>query len=176
MLFCFPLFSQTTEDFIQSRIRQIEDMEMSSEAKEELIEQLYYIKANRINLNSAKETDLQLLGLDDFQIFSLKHYIKETGELKSIHELSFINGFTKEGINEIIEYIYVEPIKYKPSLRLDSIFTKSHHEIRTQYKQVLEKSKGYLREDRNKGYQGQPFATQMRYKFNYFDKLEFYFV
>lgn len=176
MLFSYPMFSQTSEDFIQNRIRQIEDMEISSEAKEELIEQLYHIKTHSINLNSANETDLQLLGLDDFQIFSLKHYIKETGELKSIYELSFINGFTKEQINEIIDYIYVKPIKYQPPLRIDSIITKSNHEIRAQYKEVLEKSKGYLREDRNKGYQGMPFSTQIRYKLNYFDRLELSFV
>lgn len=177
MLFSYPLFSQTTNDFIQNRIRQIEDMEISSEAKEELIEQLYSLKSNPLNLNSAKQADLQLLGLDDFQIFSLQHYIRETGELKSIYELSVINGFTTTQIEEIKDFICVKPIDWKPSLRLDSVFTKANHEIRTQYKQVLEKSKGYLREDRDeKGYKGQPFASQIRYKFNYFDRLEFSFV
>ena len=66
-------------------------------------------------------------------------------------------------------------MRYQPSLRLDSVFTKGRHEIRTQYKQVLEKSKGYLRED-NKGYQGKPFSSQLRYNFSYFDRLEFSFV
>lgn len=175
MLFLCPLHSQTIDDFLQKRIRQIEEMEISSEAKEELIEQIYFLQKNPLNLNSAKEAELQLLGLDDFQIFSLQHYIRETGELKSIHELSVINGFTSQQIEEIIKYVCVKPIQWKPSLRLDSVFTKSNHEIRTQYKQVLEKSKGYLRDD-GKGYQGLPFATQMRYKFNYFDRLEFSFV
>lgn len=174
-LFLIPLNAQTIDDFLQTRINQIEELEISSEAKEELIEQLYNLQTNPINLNSAKESELQLLGFDDYQIFSLHHYIRETGELKSIYELSVINGFSSLQIEEIQNYVCVRPIQWKASLKLDSVFTKSQHEIRTQYKQVLEKSKGFLRED-NKGYQGSPFASQIRYTFNYFDRLEFSFV
>lgn len=176
MLFSFSLHSQSiNDDFIERRLFQIEEMEISSEAKEEMMERLYSFKTNSLNLNTANEVDLQLLGLDDFQIFCLKHYISETGELKSVDELLVVNGFTAELLNEIRAYICVKPMNWKPSLRLDSVLTKSQHEFRTQYKQVLEKSKGYIRED-NKGYQGTPFATQLRYKFNYFDRLEFSFV
>lgn len=174
-LFLLPLRSQTTDDLLERRIKQIEDIEISSEAKEELIEFLYSLKTNPLNLNSAKESELQLLGLDDFQIFSLHHYISETGELKSIHELSVINGFTPQLIEEILPFVCVKPMRYQPSLRLDSVFTKGKHELRTQYKQILEKSKGYLRQD-GKGYQGMPFSSQLRYNFSYFDRLEFSFV
>jgi hypothetical protein len=174
-LFLLPLRSQTIDDLLQRRIKQIEDIEISSEAKEELIEFLYSLKTSPLNLNNATQSELQLLGLDDFQIFSLNHYISETGELKSIHELSVINGFTPQLIEEILPFVCVKPMRYQPSLRLDSVFTKGRHEIRKQYKQVLEKSKGYLRED-NKGYQGMPFSSQLRYNFTYFDRLEFSFV
>lgn len=174
-LFLLPLRSQTTDDLLERRIKQIEDIEISAESKEELIEFLYSLKTNPLNLNSAKESELQLLGLDDFQIFSLHHYISETGELKSIHELSVINGFTPQLIKEILPFVCVKPMRYQPSLRLDSVFTKGKHELRTQYKQILEKSKGYLRQD-GKGYQGMPFSSQLRYNFSYFDRLEFSFV
>lgn len=174
-LFLLPLRSQTIDDLLQRRIKQIEDIEISAEAKEELIEFLYSLKTSPLNLNNAKESELQLLGLDDFQIFSLHHYISETGELKSIHELSVINGFTPQLIEEILPFVCVKPMRYQPSLRLDSVFTKGKHELRTQYKQILEKSKGYLRQD-GKGYQGMPFSSQLRYNFSYFDRLEFSFV
>ncbi|MEE1323886.1 MAG: hypothetical protein UHE91_08675 [Bacteroidales bacterium] len=174
-LFLLPLRSQTTDDLLERRIKQIEDIEISAESKEELIEFLYSLKTNPLNLNSAKESELQLLGLDDFQIFSLHHYISETGELKSIHELSVINGFTPQLIEEILPFVCVKPMRYQPSLSLDSVFTKGKHELRTQYKQILEKSKGYLRQD-GKGYQGMPFSSQLRYNFSYFDRLEFSFV
>ena len=174
-LFLLPLRSQTTDDLLERRIKQIEDIEISAESKEELIEFLLSLKTNPLNLNSAKESELQLLGLDDFQIFSLHHYISETGELKSIHELSVINGFTPQLIEEILPFVCVKPMRYQPSLRLDSVFTKGKHELRTQYKQILEKSKGYLRQD-GKGYQGMPFSSQLRYNFSYFDRLEFSFV
>ena len=43
-LFLLPLRSQTTDDLLERRIKQIEDIEISAESKEELIEFLYSLK------------------------------------------------------------------------------------------------------------------------------------
>ncbi len=160
------------EGRLQERIEQIEDLDIDASAKEELIEQLYSFLISPLNLNEATTSELALLGLDDFQIFSLQHYIRETGELLSLHELPFINGFNPETIKEISPFICVRKVVWKAPLRLDSIAKRSRHELRTQYRQVLEPSKGYLRED-GKGYQGERFAAQLRYTLNYFDRLQF---
>lgn len=173
VLFSFNLSAQIDkDDVLEAGIRQIEDLDISSSAKEEWIEQLSSFIVSPLNLNSAKESQLRLLGLDDFQIFSLLHYIKETGELFSLHELGFVNGFDNETLKRIKHLVCVRPSKWKPSLRLDSIAKRNSQELRLQYKQTLEQSKGYTRSD-GKGYLGNPFAAQARYTFNYFDRLQF---
>lgn len=173
-IFCFQtLFAQTAkESALQERIKEIEELEISSEAKEEWVEQLYGFLTSPLNLNSAKSEDLLILGLDDFQIFSLRHYIRETGELFSISELPLINGFNSETVERISPFVCVRKTKWKPPLRLDSIAKHSTHELRAQLRRTIEPSKGYTRTD-SKGYLGSPFATQARYIFSYFDRLQF---
>lgn len=174
VLFCFLKLNaqQDVNQFIEKRSKDIEDLEISEEAKEEWLETLHSFALTPLNLNNATETQLQILGLNDFLIFSLQHYIRETGELLSIFELSHINGFDSETINLIMPFIYVRKTDWKPPLRFDSIAKYNRQDLRLQYRQVLEQSKGYLRTD-GKGYQGQPFSTTLRYNFNYFDRLQF---
>ena len=174
VLFCFLKLNaqQDVNQFIEKRSKDIEDLEISEEAKEEWLETLHSFALTPLNLNNATETQLQILGLNDFQIFSLQHYIRETGELLSIYELSHINGFDSETINLIMPFIYVRKTDWKPPLRFDSIAKYNRQDLRLQYRQVLEQSQGYLRTD-GKGYQGQPFSTTLRYNFNYFDRLQF---
>lgn len=174
VLFCFTT-TQAQQDNLQAieyRIKQIEDLDISSSAKDEWIELLHSFLLTPLNLNKATESQLQILGLDDFQIFSLQHYIKETGELFSLHELSLINGFNSETINQIQPFVCVNKSTWKAALRFDSISKYNSQDLRLQYKQVLEPSKGYTRTD-GKGYHGKRFATTLRYNFNYFDRLQF---
>lgn len=163
---------QDVSQFLEQRYKYIEDSELSDEAKEEWLERLHSFALSPLNLNNATESDLQILGLNDFQIFSLQHYIRETGELMSIHELSHINGFDSETINRIMPFIYAKKTVWKPPLRFDSIAKYNRQDLRLQYRQVLEQSKGYTRTD-GKGYQGPPFSTTLRYNFKYFDRLQF---
>ena len=108
VLFSLSLFAQTDrDDVLEAAIRQIEDLDISSTAKEEWIEQLSAFLISPLNLNSAEEFQLRLLGLDDFQIFSLQHYIKETGELFSLHELNLINGFDDETLIRIKPFVCI---------------------------------------------------------------------
>ena len=174
VLFCFWKLEaqQDVSQFLEQRYKYIEDSELSDEAKEEWLERLHSFALSPLNLNNATESDLQILGLNDFQIFSLQHYIRETGELLSIYELSHINGFDSETINRIMPFIYAKKTVWKPPLRFDSIAKYNHQDLRLQYRQVLEQSKGYLRTD-GKGYQGPPFSTTLRYNFKYFDRLQF---
>jgi hypothetical protein len=169
---CTTLFSQVD---IQSnqQVSSIEESEISEREKQTLIEDLYYLSLNPININSADENTLRLIGLDEFQILSLKRYIKETHPLLSIYEIPLINGFSEQTLQQILPYIYIAPIKWKASLRFDSIFSKSIHDIRLQYKQVLEKAKGYLIEEEGKGFVGNNFSTNLRYNFNYYDRISF---
>ena len=143
----------------------------SDETKATMIEDLYYLLENPCNLNIATDYQLSLIGLDAVQIRNLKLYIKNSGQMFSIHELPVINGFTDQIIEQIKPFICAYPVVKQPSLRLDSIFTKAKHEFRVQYREIMEKSHGYTRDE--KGYEGDKFATNFRYYLNYFDRMSF---
>lgn len=168
---CHQLSAQVDQE-LNKRISSIEESEISEQEKQTLIEDLYYLSINPVNINTADENTLRIIGLDEFQILSLKRYIKETHPLLSIYEIPLINGFSEEVLKQIINYIYVAPVNWKPSLSLDSLSLKSIHDIRLQYKKVLENSWGYKRED-DGGYQGGNFSTSLRYNLNYYDRLSF---
>lgn len=172
IIFIFSSVNAIAQIEINNQISSIEESEISEQDKQNLIEDLYYLSLNPVNINSADENTLQLMGLDAFQILSLKHYIKETHQILTIYEIPLINGFSEEVLNQILPYIYVAPVKYKPSLRIDSVFSKSIYDIRLQYKKVLEKAWGYQRDD-DKGYQGKNFSTSLRYNQNYYNRLSF---
>lgn len=62
VLFSLSLFAQTDrDDVLEAAIRQIEDLDISSTAKEEWIEQLSVFLISPLNLNSAEEFQLRLL-------------------------------------------------------------------------------------------------------------------
>lgn len=157
---------------IQNQISSIEESEISEQEKQNLIEDLYYIYLNKVNINTADENTLRLIGLDDFQINSLKRYIKETHPLLTIYEIPLINGFSEQTLNQILPFIYVAPINYQPSLHIDSLISKTTHDIRLQYKKTLEKAWGYISKDQG-GYQGGNFSKTIRYNQNYYDRLSF---
>lgn len=173
LLFCHTAISQTDYSILSSeRLAQIESLEISEQAKEDLIEQLCFFATSPLNLNTANEAELQIIGLNDFQIFSLQHYIRQTGDLLSVHELVHINGFDEQTLKSIEPFVCVKKRYWKPSLRFDSIAKANVQQLRVQYRQVLSPSKGYTRTD-GKGYLGPRFSSTVRYNFNYFDRMQF---
>ena len=168
------LFGQV-DNQTNNRISSIEESEISEREKQTLVEDLYYLSLNPVNINTADKNTLLLIGLNEFQILCLQRYIKETHPLLSIYEIPLINGFSEQTLEEILPYIYVAPVKWKASLRLDSIFSKSIHDIRIQGKKIIENAWGYRRTD-SMGFQGDNFSNNIRYNLNYFDRLSFSFV
>lgn len=166
------IFAQVDNQTNNNRISSIEESEISEGEKQNLIEDLYYLSLNPVNINTADKNTLLLIGLNNFQILCLQRYIKETHPLLSIYEIPLINGFSEQTLKEILPYIYVAPVNWKASLRLDSIFSKSIHDIRIQGKKVTEKAWGYRRTD-SLGFQGYNFSNNIRYNLNYFDRLSF---
>lgn len=165
------LNAQTEENILQT----LEDMEISGEDAERILEAIEQRNNNHIkyyNINEMNREDMLLLGLSNFQIFCLENYILRTGQLYSLNELSFVNGFDSITITKIRPYLYVEPIKRKYSLRLDSIFARAKHSVRFQYVQNLKDSYGFTRTD-GKGYEGDNFSSSIRYNMKYYDRMEF---
>lgn len=176
IFFCFYIVSVSAQvdlDIV------LEDEDLPEESKQELLEQLEDININllsqSLNINTLTQEQMILLGLNNFQIFSLQNYIKNSGQILSLNELQFINGFNAQTIQRISPYIYAERVMERKPLNLDSIFKHSKNTLRLQYKESLHKPFGYTRTD-IKGYLGGKFSSSLRYKMKYYDRMELSFV
>lgn len=154
----------------------LEDEDLSEESKEELLEEFEAMDdvlfPRLINVNTLTKEQMLLLGLNNFQILALQTYIQQSGQIYSLNELKFINGFDDKTINRISPFLFAEAVEYKRPLKLDSIFRNSRNSLRLQYKESLHKPFGYTRKD-NKGYLGDKFASSLRFKMKYYDRMEF---
>lgn len=171
LLFLVSRYGMAQVD-INDLVYDIENMDISDYEKQTYIEELNYLIQNPVNLNKPNEYHLKILGFSELQIQALRRYIEATNQLYSIYELNQINGFTEEFIERISPFVCVRPVKWRASLRPDSVFSKGLHDIRIQGKKTLEDSWGYIRDD-SKGYMGKNLSNNLRYNFNYYDRLSF---
>ena len=117
IFFCFNIVlvsAQVDLDIV------LEDEDLPEESKQELLEQLEDININllsqSLNINTLTQEQMILLGLNNFQIFSLQNYIKNSGQILSLNELQFINGFNAQTIQRISPYIYAERVMERKPL------------------------------------------------------------
>jgi hypothetical protein len=142
---------------------------------EQLTEYYTALAENPLNINSATSEELaQLIVLTDFQIFSIKEYINEYGELGSVHELLFIPGFDEETVSRISPFVTVLAVEQK---KLHSSFgemlSKGRNTLLLRSTKTLETREGYRRNDPDlQHYKGSPFGFFARYKYRYNTKLQ----
>ena len=165
------------EDIMESLAEQQDEESDYSELVEDL---LYYID-HKMNINAPNYEDLMnLFNLTDYQVYNLKRYLEEYGQLYSIHELSAIEGMDAKTISRIINYIEIAPVLQKEKFSLKRAFKYGKNSILIRYGQVLEEQKGYslpkegeLERNPNARYLGSPQAYLLKYKFNYKNQLQF---
>ena len=174
IIFSFNVFGQNDDLNLI-----LEDEDLSLQNNEELLEALELFNNGKngrlFNINNLSSEEMILLGLNNFQIFCLENYIQQSGQMLSLNELRFVNGFDSVTIERIRPFLYAEAIQREHPLRLDSIVSNSEHSLRFQYKDNLHSAYGYRRKD-NKGYLGEKFSSSLRYKMQYYDRAEFSFV
>ncbi len=174
---------QTNENIVEEKIENIAENTDAELDYTELVEALSYYKENPVNINNAKADELKkLLLLNDIQINNLLNYIANTGQLASIYELQYINGFSTTLIFKILPYIHVEKVDKKINLSIKNIFQYGRHTILARYQISPEERIGYseiadslLAENPNQRYLGNPAKIFCRYSFNYRDAVKFGF-
>ncbi|MCW5908543.1 MAG: hypothetical protein KIS94_11840 [Chitinophagales bacterium] len=139
------------------------------------IDELEYFNRHPINLNTATFDVLH-----DFPLLStqqkswLLYYIAMLGKLISVYELQAVPGFDVHTINRILPYIKVDAELDEPKVPIGKLLGKGRFIFVSRYRQVVEKSNGYLRTD-GKGYLGNPFNLFLRFRYNYGTKLSYGF-
>jgi tRNA uridine 5-carbamoylmethylation protein Kti12 len=111
ILLSLPGISQdkSLSDIIFSIAEDLASDETNPEAAEQFIEQLNALYEDPVKINSADETDLSLLFfLTDFQIKAIIDYIKISGRIVSVYEISAIPGFDRGIVEMMIPFITLD--------------------------------------------------------------------
>jgi DNA uptake protein ComE-like DNA-binding protein len=137
---------------------------------EELVEYYTQLSESPLDLNTASDEDLsQLVILTDFQIFSLRDYIKEYGKMLSIHELTLVPGFDEKTVLLLTPFVTTGAVKTSAATPLWKVANKGSNTLFMRASTKGEKSKGYIIDESSgrQYYKGQAFGLMTRYKYAY---------
>jgi len=100
---------QLSESII-SIAEELAENETDPEAAGIYVEKLYDLATKPVRLNNGDETDLsRLFFLTDFQIKALADYVRTSGKIYSVFEITNIPGFDREQAEMMIPFISLEP-------------------------------------------------------------------
>ncbi|MEA3443280.1 MAG: helix-hairpin-helix domain-containing protein, partial [Bacteroidota bacterium] len=188
-LSCLPvlIYAQTGEELISFSVEEIYE-QLASEADEDvdltvLLEDLYFLSENPINLNGATRSQLQKLPfLNQVQIQELLDYPGLFGQFLSIYELGLLQSFDKMSIQRLLPFVTLSKIKKEYKLSIPSVFHFGRHQLLLRYQQVIEEQEGYLPisdsllgQSPNSRYLGSAPKLYARYRFRYHDNVSFGF-
>ena len=165
------IHSMNAQEESEIREQQIENETASNEFAEAEVEDersdLSWFKQHRVNINTVTAEFL----VNNFEVplnaaVQLLQYRKLLGDLIDVHELQAVPGWDKELISRLIPYIKIGG-EENHFTKLRSDFNKGNSYIQMRFGSVIEKSKGYWKNDDGKtAYAGSPLKLMIRYRFS----------
>ncbi|NLO51533.1 MAG: helix-hairpin-helix domain-containing protein [Bacteroidales bacterium] len=163
-------------------ISMIEQMAERTEAEldySDLLDALYLLQQNPININYATYDELkQLFFLTDIQAHQIVNYRLQYGLLVSLYELQAIEGFDSDLIALMEPFVKVSADKPRLDMRPATILKYARHDLFLRYARTLEEQEGYCPmsdsaklEKPNGYYAGSPDRLYARYGFNYHNRI-----
>ena len=146
---------------------------------EDLLENYIFLSENPVNLNSEEAMRLvELHLLSVFQYEELQKYRRFYGDFMFLDELEMVEGFDEQTVAIIKPVVYIEKDQSKDKVTLNKMARYGKHQLVGRYEQVLERQQGYLPIDDsallakpNSRYLGSPQKLQLRYTYNYRNKI-----
>ena len=172
-----PSESQQEQDLL-------EDFLQSSEGDESfdfntIFEQLEAFRQNPLNLNTAPESQLQLIPfLNDNQIFQLLQYRERYGALIAIEELQAIPGFDLTTIRRLLPYVNVTGSVDDYQASIFKMIAQGDNDLYVRGQRILETQKGFKTPegpDASPPFLGDPYKLYIRYKHRYDNRLSYGF-
>lgn len=166
--FLYQLLLERTEDHLSEAL-ELGDGN-GEEAFEDLIEDYLFYLESPVNINSEEVIHLEEIGLlSAFQMEALLQYRRQFGDFLFMDELLMLDGFSEATIAVISPLVYFG--KSEKSKELDrpsikTIITRGKHQVTLNY---AEKFGGTTNDD----YLGSPRKIQLKYTYNYKQKLRF---
>lgn len=184
-LFLFSILSskgqenKSAEQVIETIIERLASTSDEELDFSEITADLEYFYETPLNLNIASIDDLeQLVLLNDFQIKNLMQYISWHGQLLTVYELQYIEGFNYPTIKLLLPFICVKTDMTDEQWSLKRGLKYGKNELFFRTISILQDPVGYenvndsvLNANPNKYYPGNKHRVYTRYKFSYKNKL-----
>ena len=193
LFFCFVAKAQVAIDTISTEalnellIEQVERLAEDSDEDadyEDLLEQYIFFIDNPVNLNSDDVVELlELRLINVFQYEELQKYRRYYGDFLFLEELEMVDGFDELTLSIIAPIVYIGKDDSKDKITLSKMARYGKHQVLGRYEQILEHQAGYdpisdsaLLAKPNSRFLGSPQRYQIKYTYNYRNKIRAGFV
>ena len=177
----------STEALNELLIEQVERLAEDSDEDadyEDLLEQYIFFIENPINLNSDDIVELlELRLINVFQYEELQKYRRYYGDFLFLEELEMVEGFDELTLSIIAPIVYIGTDNSKDKITLSKMAHYGKHQVLGRYEQILEHQAGYdpisdsaLLTKPNSRFLGSPQRYQLKYTYNYRNKIRAGFV
>lgn len=165
------LAAQTVDEHLwRGMIEEWAELNDSETVPDEIIEDLMAFLENPINLNDTSSDIITSLPfVTDLHWEIIKAYIAQNGQMVTMAELQFMNGFDSMQIKLLSLFATVKPIDDDALPSLKEILHDGHSNLRMGVKTLLPRSRAY----EEKKYQGSPYREYFRYNFHYSNHISF---
>lgn len=151
---------------------------------EDLLENYIFLSENPINLNSDEVVRLLELHLiNAFQYEELQKYRRYYGDFLFMEELEMLEGIDEQTLAILAPVVYVGKDLTKDKITLKKLASYGKHQVLGRFEQVLESQQGYasyndeeILAKPNSRFLGSPQRYQLRYTYNYRNKVRAGFV
>ena len=172
----------STEALNNLLIEQVERLAEDSDDDmdyEDLLDNYIFLSENPVNLNSEETMRLvELHLLSVFQYEELQKYRRFYGDFMFLDELEMVEGFDEQTVAIIKPVVCIEKDQSKDKVTFDKMARYGKHQLVGRYEQVLERQQGYLPINDsallakpNSRYLGSPQKLQLKYTYNYRNKI-----
>ena len=177
----------STDALNELLIEQVERLAEDVDAEidfEDLLDNYIFFSENPININSDEVMQLvELHLLSMFQYQALQQYRRLFGDFLFMDELEMVDGFDEQTLAIIRPVVCLMKDNSKDKVTLKKMARYGKHQIVGRYEQILERQQGYepiddssLLAKPNSRYLGSPQKYQLRYTYNYRNKIRAGFV
>lgn len=186
LIVCFLMIISVLKSGAQSGwIEQEQDISEEGEIEnwQELYEELVVLSENPFNINTITKEQLeQLPFLSDKLIENILYYVYKYRPLLTKNELLGVEGMDRQTRHFLEDFIYIGPEKGDNKLNWRNILKYNKQEFSTRMDIPFNQKAGYadypkeiLDKYPNRKYNGTPFYHNVRYRFNYNNKIMFGF-
>lgn len=184
LLFHSSLFAQEAwVSLYEQYLEQIDAEEGTSSSLELFYEELSRLHVCPLNINTATRRQLELFPfLSPVQVDAIFLYLQKNGPMKSLGELQLIESLDYYTRQLLREFVYVGEGE-KPLFSWKDIFKNGRHEAVSRVNVPLYQKAGYydypadiLARYPNRHYLGEPYYHNLRYHFQFADKVDAGFV